>query len=115
MTGRALCLPSAGEIQQTPTREPTETLSKANRAEGAGLERAAGRGGARAERWRNAGGGRARAPAAGGRGFNCAQWPGLAAWGCGGQGRLYPRLLASLRVPGESLSFIQPPGWGSQG
>ena len=60
MTGRALCLPSAGEIQQTPTREPTETLSKANSAEGAGLERAAGR----AERGRSAGGTRAE----GGRG-----------------------------------------------
>lgn len=45
MTGRALCLPSAGEIQQTPTREPTETLSKANSAEGAGLECVAGRAG----------------------------------------------------------------------
>lgn len=30
MLGRACCLPSAGEIQQTPTREPTETLSKTN-------------------------------------------------------------------------------------
>lgn len=42
-SGRAHCLPSAGEIQQTPTREPTETLSKTNSAEGAGLECVAGR------------------------------------------------------------------------
>lgn len=30
--GETRCLPSAGEIQQTPTREPTETLGKTNSA-----------------------------------------------------------------------------------
>lgn len=46
MLGRARCLPSAGEIQQTPTREPTETLSKTNslREEGSGQECVDGRG-----------------------------------------------------------------------
>lgn len=79
MVGRARCLPSAGEIQQTPTREPTETLSKTNSVwrEGAGLECVAGR--ASGERWEGT--------CRGGLGTCCALWPGSA----GVRGGLCPR------------------------
>lgn len=48
--GRARCLPSAGGIQQTPTRQPTETRSKTNNSRRAPAWSAVGRAGGRGER-----------------------------------------------------------------
>lgn len=86
MAGRAHYLPSAGEIQQTPTRQPTETLSKTNSMEGAGLKCVVGRVEGEVS---------LRLPVGG---DSAVLWPGLAACGRRVQGGLYPSLYSGCQV-----------------
>lgn len=96
LVGRARCLPSAGEIQQTPTRQPTETQqNKQPRwARPGGESVLQGRpGGECRHLW-------------GGWEQDCVLWPGAAAWGCQDQrgGAGMPAAAHFIRLPNDSPS-----------